>query len=787
MKQRSLILLAVWASLIGIGLAHLRFDVEVLNLLPGNLPSVRGLKLYQERFANANELILTVEAPAAREAEAAAKGLALKLRNASNLVSEVTWQPPWLEHPFSAGNFLGYLWLNQSPAEFSALAARLAPQNAEAVLNDTEERLQSSLSPADFGRLAYDPYQLLQLPGAASPAQLEGGDQLFASPDGTFRLIFIRAATPLPGYRECIKWLKQIDNILAAFKQEPAFASITFGYTGRPAFVAEISSGMEKDVTGSVIGTALLIAALFYVAHRRFKPLLLTLVSLFILLLTTLALGSLLLGTLNVISTGFAAILLGLAVDYALILYQEQVSHQFHSVRELRRSCQAAILFSGATTAGAFLMLNLAHLPGLAQLGTMVALGILLSAVFMLFVFAPLALKMAEARPTKTLQLSPRTPPAPALVLVATLTGFSLLVGILLFAPPQIYGGPDALRPKKSFAYDTLDRIKLRMSRGSEPFWLLAQGKSFLEIAQKFLRAETILAQAKSDRLISDYTLPTPIWPDAEAQKHNKPLAASIISNSAFLHQLATNHGFAPESLGMTMSIFATWNAAASNTGVFLPNDPVGRWSMGKVLATNDFEIVGLGLVHPSSNQGDETWMSRLMDEGLLVGSWDRLGREVLAMVESDLLPMVAAMTLIVIMALAFAFRNFKEIALSIFTLIVAALLLHLGMRVLELDWNLMNLMALPLLIGAGIDYGIHVQLELRKVNGDARAMRGTVGRALFLCAGTTVIGFGSLIWAGNAGLASLGAVCAMGVAICFCVAVYILPLWWNALQVQRA
>jgi uncharacterized membrane protein YdfJ with MMPL/SSD domain len=59
-------------------------------------------------------------------------------------------------------------------------------------------------------------------------------------------------------------------------------------------------------------------------------------------------------------------------------------------------------------------------------------------------------------------------------------------------------------------------------------------------------------------------------------------------------------------------------------------------------------------------------------------------------------------------------------------------------------------------------------------------AMRG-VGRALILCAATTVAGFGSLGFSSNAGLASLGRVCAVGVACMAVAGIGLLPAWWGA------
>ena len=69
------------------------------------------------------------------------------------------------------------------------------------------------------------------------------------------------------------------------------------------------------------------------------------------------------------VSVGFAAILLGLAVDYGLLLYQESLFAPGVSAAQIRRAVGPGIVWSAVTTAGAFLILNLGGLPGLAQLG----------------------------------------------------------------------------------------------------------------------------------------------------------------------------------------------------------------------------------------------------------------------------------------------------------------------------------------------------------------------------------------------------------------------------------
>jgi lauroyl/myristoyl acyltransferase len=107
-------------------------------------------------------------------------------------------------------------------------------------------------------------------------------------------------------------------------------------------------------------------------------------------------------------------------------------------------------------------------------------------------------------------------------------------------------------------------------------------------------------------------------------------------------------------------------------------------------------------------------------------------------------------------------------------------------MRLADWSWNLLNLMALPLILGTGVDYSIFMQLALRRYHGDLQMARRAVGRALLLCGATAIAGFGSLAWSSNAGMASLGQVCAVGIAGNMLISVFLLPIWWHVLQGRR-
>ena len=117
-----------WAILIlpmAAGLVRLHFDADVLSLLPSGIPAVQGLKLYQQHFSNTRQLIITVQAPDAADAKSTAQAITAHLRQATNLVADATWQPPWLEHPEQMAELIAYLWFNQPPAVFGRLQSIL--------------------------------------------------------------------------------------------------------------------------------------------------------------------------------------------------------------------------------------------------------------------------------------------------------------------------------------------------------------------------------------------------------------------------------------------------------------------------------------------------------------------------------------------------------------------------------------------------------------------------------------------------------------------------------------
>ena len=771
------------------GLARLHFDVEVLDLLPANVPAVQGLKLYQQHFVNARELIVTVKAPDREAAEQAAKSIAESLQRATNLVADATWQPPWLEHPDQTAELIAYLWLNQPPEQFANLAAQFSETNLANILAATRDQLSTTLSPNEIAQLSYDPFGLTRLPeNVASAAPNFSKEQnLFSSADGTFRLIFVRAKNDLAGYRECAAWLAAIKPIVAA--SLPATNQIQIGYTGRPVFVAEISGSMKHDITLSVGGTSVIIAILFWLAHRRIKPMLWLLTLLALILAATLALGGLVFDAINVISMGFAAILLGLAVDYAVVHYQEALAHPNLSIPQVRRAIAPAIFWAAVTTISAFLVLNFGGLPGLAQLGSLVGIGVALSACVMIFAFLP-PLFPNRMRQNNFAPLENKIEPAMPLNPIRKEIVFAVTSILILFCTtilsrglPKMDAGADALQPRGSQAYATLNAVKNNLGQKREPLWLVVAGQNENAVAQKLSAIEPVLENAVSNGALASFESPNALWPRPDFQNQNRVVAKELIFERTAFHSAAATNGFAESSLGLTDEILSTWQRAVSSEKVFWPTNPLDDWIFEKISARETNQFFAAAFLFPATNATAASFAQldlQLPRDGVWLSGWELLGGTVLAAVKKNLWKLLLPMAALILLSLWLAFRRLTEIIFSLGILALSGFCLLAVMRLCGWQWNLLNLMALPLILGTGVDYSIFMQLTLRRCHGDLQMAHRAVGRALLLCGGTAIAGFGSLGLSSNAGMSSLGRVCAVGIAGNMLISVFLLPVCWK-------
>lgn len=131
----------------------------------------------------------------------------------------------------------------------------------------------------------------------------------------------------------------------------------------------------------------------------------------------------------------------------------------------------------------------------------------------------------------------------------------------------------------------------------------------------------------------------------------------------------------------------------------------------------------------------------------------------------------------IVLVLLVVLIRRPADVALVAIPLFASALLTVGAMVVLNIPFNFANVITLPLMLGVGVDHGIHLVRRMRaEPEAGFALLRSDTGRAIGFSTLTTVCSFGNLMLSPHPGTASMGAVLTLGMGLLMLVTFAVIP-----------
>ena len=135
-------------------------------------------------------------------------------------------------------------------------------------------------------------------------------------------------------------------------------------------------------------------------------------------------------------------------------------------------------------------------------------------------------------------------------------------------------------------------------------------------------------------------------------------------------------------------------------------------------------------------------------------------------------------LTIFVVLILLWVdFRSFRMALLGIIPLLVGGIWMIGLLKTFGLMMTFLNVMGIPMIVGIGIDDGVHL-LHRYRIEGLGKTplVLKSTGKAILLTSLTTMAGFGAMMVGPYRGFISLGALLATGVGACFITTVLILP-----------
>jgi predicted exporter len=778
-------LFAVLVLVLGaVGLARLSFNVDLLKLLPHNLPGVEGTVAFQKFHDRPDELLITLQSSDGSEVGDLAEDLAKSLAAAPGLARRVQAEPVWRSAPAGLVDLTASAWLNAPPERLLRLEAALAPERLAAGLRARLGALSESMNPLTAALASRDPLDL----GAVLTESLDAGAGLngsdgFATEDGTFHLLKVKTGRDLHGYRESAQWLGQVREVVAGWQRsQPAAAALKVAYTGSPAFEAEIGSGMENDMGQSISGITFIVGLLFWLLHRNIRLLFYLLLAMLITGLLTLGVAGLTFGSLDVMSMGFAAILMGMIEDFGVMGLHAAMRRPGVGFRTIHAGLFPSIAWSALTSAAVFAALGLSTLPGIARMGLLAALGILIGAAVMLYGFLPLAMRRAAATAVPDHHGGGRFVSWPgwlALLLAVFCVGALAWRGL-----PGIDDNGGVLRPRHCQAFEALQDMQQHLQPDqANSLWLpvIIRAQSATQLAASLRQLEERLAKAKADGRTLGHLLPSAFALDPARQAANLPVLARLAAARGRLLESLDAAGFTAEGTAFARGVLDLWARWSGEDA------PAVRWLSDKLLE----DFIGPVLRHDAAGimacgfvrlpQSAHPFQSGIIaeiqqDPSVQAAGLEYLTSQLKSLFGSEarriLLPAAAVLGVLFFLV----FRSARERLVAVGSLAFSGLLLLGTMSATGIAWNFVSIGAVPLTLGLGLDFNIHMIHALRERGVDGHG----IGRALAYCGLSTALGFSALGMSDNVGLATFGQTAMIGVMATLITAAFFIPWAWQ-------
>jgi predicted RND superfamily exporter protein len=154
----------------------------------------------------------------------------------------------------------------------------------------------------------------------------------------------------------------------------------------------------------------------------------------------------------------------------------------------------------------------------------------------------------------------------------------------------------------------------------------------------------------------------------------------------------------------------------------------------------------------------------------------------------ADLVLMIPLVIVVVLLALFFSFRRFAAVVLPLLTVLIATIWSVGAMPLFGVQLSVISTVLPVILVAVGSAYGIHVvthYIDALGIRGEITAeehrdmifaLLRKIGKAVFLAALTTFVGFGSFIFTSVLPIREFGCFSAFGVFASFIVAVTLIP-----------
>lgn len=588
--------------------------------------------------------------------------------------------------------------------------------------------------------------------------------------------------------------------------------------TGDPALRVEELEAVTTGIGLSMLLSLVLVSGLLLMCYRSHGMALLTLSGLVITLTLTSAFAAAFVGELNLVSVAFTVLLIGLGLDFAIHLLlhiqERRVAGESNgaALRGALHEVGPALALAAPTTALAFLSFVPTQFDGIAQLGVIAGAGVIV-AFFVSVTFLPAALSMFNGQPSKASggqvrAFFARIGDYSGPIALATIG----LGAVALLLMPQVRFDADQMSLRNPNApsvigfnllFDDPETAPYRLTR------LVASPEDAVETATQATALETVgdvrslpdfVPEDQDAKLeLIDFASGSLVFAlDAEPNSVEGPAAAEGVAAladrlseayadgpgaelAALLAQLQAREGDAGLQR-LEENIFTFWPDLIERLRLqfnadFIEIDTLPQSLKARYLSADGHWRID---IIPEADVRDPRALAAFVAEveavypDLAGGAFQ--AKKAGETISAAMLQATSIALGVIAVFLWLLVRRIQSVLLILFPLVLAAILTSATGVLLNIPFNYANVIVLPLLIGIGVDSGIHLVMRQNQVRAGEDVHGTSTPRAILFSALTTVASFGSLMLSPHRGTASMGELLSIAIAFTLICTLIVLP-----------
>ncbi len=800
--------------------SRLHVASDISQFLPRGVPAARAFQRFQQAFGYEGKLYILLEQEPGEPAEnltAVADAVAGALR-ASPLIDRVELRTYAADRATMTALLPKLLLLGLSPDQARRIVEKLSAEALRSRIDLNRRLLLRGGSPALPRLVRHDPLGLREIFMEGSRDEEAGrwdrvdvASGYYLTRDHTALLIHVHGVqreTDIAFAHRLVDEARRVCD--RALDGQGLSARVRASFTGGYVVAVEESTAMRADIKRCILLSTCSVILILLIAFRNLRLLGYVTISMAIGILWGYAAASCLLENLSILSCAAGAILIGLAVDLPIHLTQRffaavrSGTATREAVRTTVEQTGKSILIASFTSVAGFSTFFFTGSRGLADMAVVAICGIVAVTLVMLFLLPALLARGMTATAVPRTREEGLWDAAAALLkrhreplLTVLILGTAICVIILVLPIGRLSFVADPVQLKaEGTAERVLARIQTKfgssfnymilVSRGSTPEAASGRLRGLIPLFRELRRQGSITSYEG----IFTFTVSpeeqreaVAILREIDADRAEERLRLALEENGFRVGAFADAFSSLRELLNARPVSLAELDRLGGLPFLrkFLRRDGEAYLSVAYLALADRFrhkestlDLVrrieteahghGPSYARPAGADVTATGMKVLHDE------LEEHLRGTIGLIST-----LAILFITIVVSLAF--RHFGWTFLAMLPVTVGVIWFLTILKLLTIPFNLLNVGILPMVIGLGIDDGVH--MVCRFTDEKPRTWRPVFsesGRAVLLTTLTTMCGFGSLVFAAHRGLASVGTLAVIGMAACLVASLTLLP-----------